>query len=285
MKVDRSAGLTLWGCLLLSQFSSAESYWGLGGGAGYWSADARDLRTELESALRDPGLAPAKGSVEKGRWNWEAEAFYEWSLRDSWRLGFAAGYGHSATSLLDETVSSGANFNTTQRVEAGARAVPFTLYLKWKAADRPFSLYGGMGGHYLMARTTFDNGGPDGRFQAVFKKDKLAPHVQVGGEYFLLPGLAFGLSPQHLFLAGLEDFRATLSGAVGLVDGEYQLAMATFGTPDLFLAFNRLPDSLAPPDRLFRLDFGGLRLKAGLRYYFGGASPRTGHTQPYLWPG
>lgn len=88
MKVDRSAGLTLWGCLLLSQFSSAESYWGLGGGAGYWSADARDLRTELESALRDPGLAPAKGSVEKGRWNWEAEAFYERSLRDSWRLDF-----------------------------------------------------------------------------------------------------------------------------------------------------------------------------------------------------
>ena len=242
--------------------------WGVGTDIGYWKMDADDLKTDM----KDGALTAADsgdgytGKITQGTINPGLRFFYEYPLKNEWLMGASLGFGKSASikyssAYTDSLVPADSWSN---KLENTAYNIPFEFYARWKKEKIAFS--GGLGLNYFVMKTEIKTSDSSGDYSGDFDKNKIVPHVSLGGEYFVKENFSLGLNLKYLFSGKVDDFRGDFTG----VSGEQKLIMAYDPPYGRYLDMVPSSQALSSGDKLFGYDMSGLRINLAANYYFGG---------------
>ena len=251
----------------------SQARWGTEFTGQSWKMDGREYITTLHTAeayAANPSNGTSMtGKVTEGKIGGAASLFVEGNSR--FRLGLSAGYG--VMPLVSSKISSQvSSLYVSEDLKSQPNYIPVDLYLKYNSKGGKFSIFGGGGGDYIMADTTYKywaNNGPSTYFEeATFTQKKVVPHVQAGCELFLAKWISLNVSAKYLFNAVFDNLTGKLKAGGVTSANKYKLVMVDNSTYGEEFAFASTSQPLTSGERPFKYDFSGLRANVGLRIYF-----------------
>lgn len=256
-------------CAVLALFlapSVSNARWGTEFTGSSWTMDGKEFMTSLKTykaySAANPGFGMT-GEVTEGKLGGAASFFMEGNSRT--RLGLAAGFGSmpAVSAKLNLTGSWSGNINIENKITY----IPLDLYLKHVSEKGKFSLFGGGGADYIMAKTEYKANDTGGAAKGTFTQKKVMPHVQAGCELFLAKWISFNISAKYLFGAVLDKMTGKVTEA-GVDKGENILIMTKDPVYGEYFGYKKTSIALASDERAFKYDLSGLRANVGLRIYF-----------------
>jgi hypothetical protein len=260
--------------------ASSAARFGLTGGMGYVSADKSDLDRDAEY-----WASPESADVSSQSFGWEIGGLGELPLDETLSAGFFAGYTGAGSAESQAQVIDDSDpllpLTISQRVQTSASSIPMTLYLKYQPQKRPFAFWAGAGADYLRVRSHFNFAvlipGSGYEIDGEFEKNKMAPHLAVGSEYFFTPRISIALNLRYLFNAKVEGLKGqttttTTSGSFSMKNSEEAQLIMVSQDGGEFLSIANTDTPLAGNERPYQVNLNGIRALISLRVYFGGSN-------------
>ena len=261
---------------LLFAPSVSNARWGTEFTGESWTMDGKDFIKVINSykayAVVD-GFSVA-GKTTQGKLGGAAKFFVEGSSR--FRLGGAAGFGmmpelSGKFSTWGYGINEGSNINNDVNFENKITYVPVDLYFKYNSKGGRFSLFGGGGADYVMAKTDIEyidyDYGTNALEKLAFTQKKVMPHVQAGCELFLAKSISLNFSAKYLFSAVLDNLTGHVD-VIGMSADKYRIIMGDRSPYGEELLLKKTSDPLVSGERPFKYDLSGLRANVGFRIYF-----------------
>ena len=259
-------------CVMMAVFSvptvTHAMRWGTDFVGSQWTMDGKDFRESLNNLQVTAdiyGYALTK-KLTQGNLGGTASLFVEGNSRLC--LGTALGYGVMPSVSVKYGITNSLGTHIDFALVNKTVYIPLDLYLKYTTRSGKFSLSGGGGADYVMARTDFSDVFSDGAWiKASFTQKKVVPHVQAGCELFLAKWISLSLGVKYLFSAVLDNLR----GNVVINGGSKKKSILIMHvTPPVgqFIGYRETSKPPAAGDRPLKYDLSGVRANFGLRVYF-----------------
>ncbi len=239
--------------------------WGTEFTGASWTMDGKEVTTLMHTyqAVAAFSSWSMAGKVTEGKLGGSASLFIEGNSRV--RLGGSIGYGAMPDVMLKIRVTSGPSPIINLDMINKTTYIPVDLYLKGVSKSGKFSLFGGGGADYVIAKSDYDEWSGS-TVKGSFSQKKLVPHVQAGGELFLAKWISLNVSAKYLFSAVLDNLTGGVSGS-GYSAGKRRLTMQKWSLGEV-TNYPLTSSPLAANERPFKYDLSGLRANVGLKIYF-----------------
>ena len=177
--------------------------WGIGVKLGAGQNDPKGMKEAYDSAFDDGWTSK---ELDKNAGYFSLEVLHEWALNDEAnKIGAKVGwdmYGENELELKDAGIS--------RKVKEETYSFPFTVYYKRDNGVGNFSWFGGAGFTILHTKTEATGIEPGSE-----SKNKVFPHIVLGGEYRFTEVFALGLDARYNISAKVKKDGEVLSNRSG----------------------------------------------------------------------
>ncbi len=203
-------------CMSSSVISHAIT-WGTEFTGSSWKMDGEDFVTSAKSWANYMNTYENGASAKVTQYKLGGQAIIFAEGESRLRFGVSMGYGVMPTVSYDYTSPPDWTYN----FENKTTYIPFDLYLKYKHDNSKLSFFAGGGADYIMANTKLNTEGTDGdKEHGTFTQKKFVPHIQTGGEWFILKRLSLNMGVKYIFSAVLDNLKGSITDSVGTQKGK-----------------------------------------------------------------
>lgn len=246
----------------------------IGGGLGFAGLSMEDFDTSGETKIFEAKLGVDEtASVDElsSSFAVPVEARVDFNLKNGNKIAFGIGFSRLAGNYTEKL--TGVNMTETTSIDVEATVVPISIYYKIPANDNTFYFFGG-GISIYSSTLEYDKTETEPGEPTTFERGKLEAgsggtgfHFIFGAKHFFKENVAISFDIGGNF-ATLSNFKGILVDEEG--SGKNKLLImekdSVTGRESLEVKDVLLP--LADNERPAEVNFNGIRINIGIRYYF-----------------
>ena len=180
--------------------------WGTEVSGSLWTMDGTEFKKDMVREKTSNMFSGATLSLKQNKLGGAFSIFTE----SEKELSFGAAFGFGLMPQVSYKISGIigiTDFNLKFTNETSH--IPVNIYLKYKPKDAGYSIFGGIGADYVMAKTdlseTISHSAERVSGSGSFTQKKVVPYVKAGGEYFITKWLSLNAGVEYLFSGNMDN--------------------------------------------------------------------------------